>query len=96
MFFFISFFYLFKSASVVDQARKKTLVDMEALGLSRRDFLPTRDFRVSRATFVPIADPESPECSKMWGHVRIPIPETTISYPGRRVRIGTIFTGLGL
>lgn len=47
--------------SAVDQARHNTLIDMqmEALGLTRRDFLSTRDFKENRATFVPVADLES-------------------------------------
>ena len=47
--------------SVVDQARQNKLIDMqmEALGLSRRDYLSTRDFKENRATFVPVADLES-------------------------------------
>ena len=46
---------------MVDQARQKTLIDMqmEALGSSRRDYLSTRDFKENRGTFVPVADLES-------------------------------------
>ena len=47
--------------SVMDEVRQKTLIDMqmEALGLSRRDFLSTRDFKENRGTFVPVAELES-------------------------------------
>ena len=46
---------------MVDQARQNRLIDMqmEALGLSRRDYLSTRDFKENRGTFVPVADLES-------------------------------------
>ena len=46
---------------MVDQARQNVLIDMqmEALGLSRRDFLSTRDFKENRSTFVPVKDLES-------------------------------------
>ena len=46
---------------MAEQARQNTLIEMqmEALGLSRRDFLSTRDFKENRATFVPVAALES-------------------------------------
>ena len=84
---------VFKSTAVVDQARKNTLIDMEASGLSHQKSLSTRDFKEKRATFVPVADLESPEYYEMRGHLRIPIPEPTVSYRDSRVRIGSNFTG---